>query len=187
VSEKVFDKRRDIAGRLEAQFLKKYFGPSKDIQQFALRLIIAGERGASLDLNKFVSVMGSSASAADIIALVRKKHPGTPNRSAQQRSAEGKASTRVWPPAMLGLAETIYDLNRERSQREIVDAAKSLAEAFGAEGTREVRSYLGGWRVEISWNGVRRTISRDHFVTWVRSAIAYNILHGLPLDRIPPP
>ena len=55
---KQFDKRREIAERMEQQFLTTYFGDNSELHDFARELLRTGRRDAALALNQLVRVVG---------------------------------------------------------------------------------------------------------------------------------
>lgn len=70
---KHFNIRLQLAKELEKQFLQSYFGSNDEIVQFARDLIKNGDRKAAKELNKAVSVLGSSDPKA-IIDRIRSKY-----------------------------------------------------------------------------------------------------------------
>jgi len=71
---KQFDKRTLIAKELERQFLEKYFGTNVEIIKFARCLITNNQRQASKELNRAMSVLGSSVDATRVINKVLVTH-----------------------------------------------------------------------------------------------------------------
>lgn len=188
VSEKSFHKRLEISNRLEAAFLKKYFGPSREIQHFALSLIKRGERAASLDLNKFVNVMGSSASPADIIAAVNKKY-----FSNGENPINGNDGAFRWDFRIGRLAQITYNIDpdnyRGHPEWSMLDAAKELCEVLDIVKIKFANPLFGSARVEVFWQDETFAISPERFLEWVRSEFSYNIILDLPIERhriVPP-
>ncbi|WP_416761839.1 J domain-containing protein [Roseateles sp. So40a] len=70
---KQFDFASDIGQRMERTFMAQHFGSNEVILEFALKLVLAGERPAALSLNKLVSVVGN-ANPQRIIDAVEKQH-----------------------------------------------------------------------------------------------------------------
>ncbi len=59
---------------LKTGFLTKYFGENKDIQHFAVWLLLNKKRQIAQELNKVVTVLGENFKAQDIIDKLRIKH-----------------------------------------------------------------------------------------------------------------
>lgn len=62
-----FEKRDELAARLEQRFLQRYFGTEGRILNYARQLIFSGNRAAARGLNQLVDVVGSSVDSELII------------------------------------------------------------------------------------------------------------------------
>lgn len=67
---KAYDKRHELAARLERNFLAQYFGTNEKILQFAKGLILGGNKAAAKALNKLVDVMGSQLDGSLLTAKI---------------------------------------------------------------------------------------------------------------------
>jgi curved DNA-binding protein CbpA len=72
---KNFSSRRNIAIKMEKEFLKRYFGDNKHLIRYAKALIIFGKREAARELNKYATVLGKEANPSLIIAQIEKDFP----------------------------------------------------------------------------------------------------------------
>ena len=70
---KDFENRKLIATGIERDYLERYFGKNTVIQNYAKKLLYSGQRNVALELNKIISIMGSSADPERIIGLVDAK------------------------------------------------------------------------------------------------------------------
>jgi hypothetical protein len=61
LERKSFNKADELATRIEAEFLRLYFGSNELIQAFARELILSGRRDAAKSLNDAVRVLGEQA------------------------------------------------------------------------------------------------------------------------------
>jgi curved DNA-binding protein CbpA len=71
---KGFDKRKELASKMEQEFLKLYFGDDPEILHFARRVIDMGNKPAAKALNNAVRVLGKSVSATQVIKKVAAEH-----------------------------------------------------------------------------------------------------------------
>lgn len=71
---KDFENRHAIARAIECEYLERYFGSNSTVQDYAKRLIFAGQKKVALELNRIVTVMGSGADPNRIISLLEAKH-----------------------------------------------------------------------------------------------------------------
>lgn len=67
---KTYDKRHELAARLEKNFLRRYFGSDEKILQYARILILDGHKAAAKALNRLVDVMGSEIDASLLITKI---------------------------------------------------------------------------------------------------------------------
>ena len=112
---KQFDKRVLIAKELERQFLEKYFGTNTEIIKFARSLITNNERQATKELNRAMSVLGSSVDAARVINKVLVAHNLRYNTQHEVVFSAGK------------MEELFLELKQSNS----LEKARALIEAFG--------------------------------------------------------
>jgi curved DNA-binding protein CbpA len=74
LERQLFHERAQVANSMESEYLRRYFGPNKDIQEFAKALIYSGNlRGASA-LNRAICVLGESTYADTIIETIKSEH-----------------------------------------------------------------------------------------------------------------
>lgn len=85
LSTKQFEQRHQIAQKSEKYFLEAYFGKNPSIVSFAKRLIMDGKQEGARELNRVVSVIGTS-NANDVIAKLTQKY--YPVREPKERSHE---------------------------------------------------------------------------------------------------
>lgn len=71
---KDFENRATIATRIEREYLESYFGKNPAVQNYAKQLLYSGQKAVALELNKIVSIMGSSADHNRIIGLIEAKY-----------------------------------------------------------------------------------------------------------------
>lgn len=74
LEQKAFEQRALVAQDLEKKFLERYFGTNKDILKFAKLLILGGHKDAAKELNKAVSLLGSSVNPILIIDKIAVKY-----------------------------------------------------------------------------------------------------------------
>jgi curved DNA-binding protein CbpA len=67
---KEFNNAKKIADKLEKDFITRYFGSNKAIQQFALKLFLKSDKKALLKLNKAVCLLGSEVDPKIIIEKI---------------------------------------------------------------------------------------------------------------------
>lgn len=75
LENKAFDKAEALAADLESAFLKRYFGNNSEIRDVAKDLILMRERLASRELNKAVTILGTSVAADNILKQMGRKFP----------------------------------------------------------------------------------------------------------------
>jgi curved DNA-binding protein CbpA len=75
IETKGFEKRVEIARKLEGAFLISYFGNDENVICLAKVLIAGSQRDAAKYLNDIVSVMGKSVSVEEIYLKVKEKYP----------------------------------------------------------------------------------------------------------------
>jgi len=68
---KTFDKRENIAKRMERQFLELYFGRNSDILAFAFELIMTGNKAAAKSLNNAARVIGDNVDPSLVISKIQ--------------------------------------------------------------------------------------------------------------------
>jgi len=73
LSDKSFDERYEIAEKMESEFLRCYFGSNPDVLGFARDLIFDGQKVAARELNRAISVLGSTVNSDAIISRIRQK------------------------------------------------------------------------------------------------------------------
>jgi curved DNA-binding protein CbpA len=71
---KQFDRAKPIADKFQSEFLKKFFGADKGIQDFSYWLLTQGKREIAKEINKIVVVLGDSLVANDVIETIVKKY-----------------------------------------------------------------------------------------------------------------
>lgn len=69
---KAFEKRKGLAQELENKFLQLYFGSNPEIVDFALQLILVGNKAAAKALNKTICLLGSDTPAKVVIDKISK-------------------------------------------------------------------------------------------------------------------
>ncbi|MFI3179397.1 MAG: DnaJ domain-containing protein [Methylococcaceae bacterium] len=74
IESKLFDQAESIADRLEIEFIEKFFGKNKNIQQFSRWLLSQEKREAAKEVNKIVAVSGSNIDAYDVIKTIKIKY-----------------------------------------------------------------------------------------------------------------
>ena len=74
LAEKAFKKATAVFDSLKEKFLTRYFGSNPSIHKFAERLIIENKKRAALELNRVVSVLGSSVEADQLIQKITREH-----------------------------------------------------------------------------------------------------------------
>jgi len=72
LERKAFEKRKSFAEKAEESFLESYFGSNKKIVDFALELILAGNKAAAKALNDSIRVLGSEVSPNRVIKKICK-------------------------------------------------------------------------------------------------------------------
>jgi|GEM_PF-4264793 len=90
LESKQFNKKENIANRMELEYLASYFGIDKKIQGFAKSLIIAKHRDAARELNRAITVLGKKVDAESVIAQVKNEF----NLNAANRSNHTQSSSK---------------------------------------------------------------------------------------------
>lgn len=72
---KEFSKSKEIAQKLEVDFLSAFFGPNGLIREAASYLILNGFRERARELNKVVKVLGPKCDAQKVLAKLLEKQP----------------------------------------------------------------------------------------------------------------
>lgn len=70
IESKEFSKKKQIADKMEQEYLSLYFGVNKQIQSFAKSLIIDNHRDAARELNKAVTVLGKGIEVDRIVEQI---------------------------------------------------------------------------------------------------------------------
>ncbi|WP_257286298.1 J domain-containing protein [Endozoicomonas sp. SESOKO1] len=93
IDSKEFGNPNIIAAKLEHQFLEKYFGTKKVIQNTALKYILNDNRIAARELNKAVKVFGESLDEHVVLNKIKKKFPfKNRNNKADNKYQEAQSS-----------------------------------------------------------------------------------------------
>ena len=71
IESKAFDRGAEIAGKMEKEFLVKYFGDDIEIIAFAKLLIKDGNKQGIKILNRYIGILGKSVSSKNIIQQVK--------------------------------------------------------------------------------------------------------------------
>jgi curved DNA-binding protein CbpA len=71
LESKEFDKKENVADKMEFEYLTSYFGRDKRIQSFAKALILGNHRDAARELNTAITVLGKRVDVERIIAQVK--------------------------------------------------------------------------------------------------------------------
>lgn len=74
IVRKEFDKATHLAGKLEAEYLRRLFGDDANVRQFGKRLVLSGERKAAKELNNAVVTFGKSVNSHRLIEFITVKH-----------------------------------------------------------------------------------------------------------------
>ena len=72
---KQFEDCKQLADRMEREFLSRYFGSNNDVQDLARNLISQNHRDAAKALNKIISVMGNSLTIQQITSSLKNQFP----------------------------------------------------------------------------------------------------------------
>jgi hypothetical protein len=153
---KQFSSGKELAQRLEEDFLRTYFGRNPKILWFARILIAGGHKAAAKELNRAISVLGA-ADENVIIGRIRKKFDLVP-ASVQSVDARQLAETlsRIGPAAPTAYAK-----------------ADSLIKLLG--GTVTVSRWMFG--AEVPALGERRHFFSTYgLVVWVNDTIVPQVL-----------
>ena len=75
LEEQEYSNSKDIAYKLKAEYLTRYFGNDKEVRDYAEQLIKARELQAALYLNDIVNVMGKSVGIWSVTKKVSDKFP----------------------------------------------------------------------------------------------------------------
>lgn len=74
LENKRFTEAKDIAEKLEVEFIEKFFGKNKDIQNFSRWLLSNDKRNAAQEINKIVAQSAGHLIASDVIRTIMVKH-----------------------------------------------------------------------------------------------------------------
>ena len=74
LESKSFHKADELATRIEAEFLRLYFGSNELIQEFARELILSGRRDAAKSLNNAVRVLGDQSEPNRIMRAIETEY-----------------------------------------------------------------------------------------------------------------
>jgi len=75
IEKKNFPQASELVEQMEREFLIKYFGKDESILGLAKFLITHNARVVAKELNRIMSVMGNSVTAAQITEVLKKKYP----------------------------------------------------------------------------------------------------------------
>ncbi|WP_067587955.1 J domain-containing protein [Endozoicomonas ascidiicola] len=75
VDKQDYGSSRAIANKILNQYLEKYFGSRKIIQDAALKYIREGNRSAAKELNRAVKVFGANIDEYKVLSRMKYKHP----------------------------------------------------------------------------------------------------------------
>jgi TPR repeat protein len=152
---KQFPRRKELAQRLEDDFLQTYFGRNPKTLDFAHTLMVRGHKAAAKELNRAISVLGRGADENLIIERIREKFDLGPTYT---------RSARKFAEALSRLSRADLDLTGFR-------LASSLIKELG--GTVTVRY------VELPTLGEQRYfLSKRELVVWVKDTIVPQVLQG---------
>lgn len=84
IEKKCFDAAESVAHQFEKDYLNRYFGNSRDLQDFAKKLIHLKYVDAAKELNKIINVFGDNLDAKQIIIKVSDKYNYPPSSSTDQ-------------------------------------------------------------------------------------------------------
>jgi curved DNA-binding protein CbpA len=73
LESKAFDRRTEIAQKMEIEFLRLYFGDDPEILSFVKQLILKGNKEAAKAVNDAIRVLGKSIKAVDLISRVKRE------------------------------------------------------------------------------------------------------------------
>jgi hypothetical protein len=74
IEKKLFNQRKEVAAELEKRYLERFFGINPEILKFARLCISQGDQAAAREINKAVSLLGSSVKPSIIIDRVIETH-----------------------------------------------------------------------------------------------------------------
>jgi curved DNA-binding protein CbpA len=100
LESKKFDNKKNIADKMELEYLISYFGTDKRIHSFAIDLILGGHRDAARELNKVITVLGKGVDVERVIAQVKSEfnlNDSNRKNSNQTSSSSRKRSEQVQP------------------------------------------------------------------------------------------
>jgi curved DNA-binding protein CbpA len=73
LSTKDFSNAKEIKAQLEAGFLRRFFGKSVPVQEFARTLLIEKHMAAANELNRAAKIFGDGIDATEVISKIRTK------------------------------------------------------------------------------------------------------------------
>jgi curved DNA-binding protein CbpA len=85
IESKKFDKAKAIASRLEKEYLERYFGANRNVQNFAKWLLLNDKRQIALEVNKATVVLGKRFNANKFIDSFITKYELTYQRQNKRR------------------------------------------------------------------------------------------------------
>lgn len=159
LGSKAFEKRAELAKRMERQFLERYFGSNNTLVKFARELIIDGEKEGARKLNHLVDVVGSSANPEHVIATIESELPLTKRR--ERRLQERERSDELRKLAQVVLKSGAYcdaKLLAEKCGYRVEQFRRGFFKVDG------VALYLDGEK-KIDFDGVRA------FCKWITSGL----------------
>lgn len=161
---KAYDKRYDVAARLERNFLTRYFGSDERILKYAKILILDGHRAAAKALNKLVDVMGSEIDASLLITKIDEDFGFRKARDAAVREAQ-KRSRLEW------LVHAVRSL-------EYYAEARELAKLRGYESEEVGGGVFSSPSVHLKRTATGETLqfkSPADFVAWAKNALCSDL------------
>lgn len=163
VEHRLFGARRELAAKLEREFLERYFGTHPEVIEYAKFLLRSGKRDAAKGLNKLVDVMGSDIPPALLISRIDRDFKVT----ASAQASEAAKRQAAWGP---NLARQVMDSS-------FVSYAMELAEGVGYT-IKETNGFFKGYKMEVSnkQGFLREFLTLPDFVVWVREEICPQFL-----------
>lgn len=175
-----FERAAEIAQKMEAVFLQRFFGSDPEILKYVKSLIDLGAKDAVKGLNQLVDVLGSDVKASRLIERIdeaykiperiRAAHTqkvGKERAEAERREAESAARER---------ADRIYMLKTKVLQYSYVREAQELATMLGYCVEEEPKGWFGSTIFKLSNpNSADATVLRlppVEFVGWVAQNLA---------------
>lgn len=150
---KAFDKAKELASKMERQFLELYFGTNSKIVDFAIELILSGHKDAAKELNEAVRVLGKAANPDKIIPPIQACYGIL--------SVEEKKKVEAIENLLNELHTAGGELYYYNKLIELMDGRSSI-----------FRNVFFKRTFEVSFNGKAYSFdTKDKFVSWVKSAV----------------